>query len=68
MLKDAIIPDMPEEVEESMDLIFDGASEVVKKAMIDNVKELFGLKEHCSNLREAFQSARENSYLTSSEF
>lgn len=61
MLNDLDIPNKPEELEESLDLIFDEASGMVKKAMIVEVMTTFGLGENCRTLKEAFQSARKNS-------
>ena len=61
MLRDRDIPNKPLELEECLDHIFDGASIIVKKAMIDEVKTNFGLKQDCRNLKEAFKFARKTS-------
>lgn len=59
-LKDYDIPSQPEELEECLDHIFDGASIIVKKAIINEVSTKCGLTEDYESLKEAFESARRN--------
>ena len=59
-LKDFEIPSKPEELEECLDHIFDGASIIVKNAIIAEVSLKCGLTQYCSSLKDAFESARRN--------
>lgn len=56
--RDAEIPASPEDLEESLDHMFDEASTIVKKAIISEVSAAFGLPGEYNNLKEAFESAR----------
>ena len=59
-LKDFDIPSKPEELEECLDHIFDGASIIVKNAIIAEVVVKCGLTQECTSLKEAFELARAN--------
>ena len=61
MLQDVDIPNKPEELEESLDGVFDEMSVKVKKAIIDEVKKTFGLTQDYLSLKDVFQSARDRS-------
>ena len=56
--RDAEIPGSPEDLEESLDRMYDEASTIVKKAIICEVSTAFGLPGEFNNLKEAFESAR----------
>jgi hypothetical protein len=58
VLKDRDIPNNPEQLEECLDHIFDGASVIVKKAIVDQVKEKFGLAQESTSMKETFELAR----------
>ena len=57
-IKDFDIPSKPEEFEECLDHIFDGASVIVKTAIITELIMKCGLTEDCRTMKEAFECAR----------
>jgi hypothetical protein len=59
-LKDFDIPSKPEELEECLDNIFDGASIIIKSAIITEVSLKCGFTHDCTTLKEAFEFARNN--------
>ncbi len=59
MLKTAEISTKPDELEECIDHMFDNASTILKTAIIDEVRERFGLTQQFVTMKEAFESARE---------
>ncbi len=60
VLRDYDIPSKPEELEECLDHIFDGASVIVKRAIINELKIKCGASQDCESLKEAFETARKN--------
>lgn len=59
-IKDYDIPSEPEELEECLNHIFDGASIIVKDAIIAEVSVKCGLAQDFTTLKQAFESARRN--------
>jgi hypothetical protein len=59
-LEDFDIPSKPQELEECLDHMFDSASVIVKKAIVDELTMRCGLSQSCSTLKEAFELARKN--------
>jgi hypothetical protein len=58
VFRDTEIPSSPEDLETSLDLMFDGASVIVKNAIISELSLKFGLSGNYTTLKEAFEASR----------
>jgi hypothetical protein len=61
VLREPEIPSKPEELEECLDHLFDGASVIVKKAIVAELTSRFQLPQDCNDLKHTFELARKNS-------
>ena len=58
VFRDTEIPSSPEDFETSLDQMFDGASVIVKKAIINELSLKFDLSGNYTTLKEAFEASR----------
>lgn len=51
-------PFRPEELEKTLDKIFHSGSNVLKKSIVESIKDSFAIRSDCDSLKDCFEAAR----------